>query len=143
MSELLVSALPLSEQIALELHMADKTMANVRALFAAFEPPAESPFTPSELAPIRPAGGSIPFPTVEHADMAQETVRFVPTRVCKCIRHARVYCDRAGGKTSFFAECAPCNLRTPRLPTMEAAADAWNNKDVQPIRHVAPTAVAA
>lgn len=143
MSELLVSALPLSDQIALEQHMAEKTMANVRALFAAFEPPAETPLTPFEPAPTRPAGGSILLSTAEHPAMAQETVRFVPTRVCTCIRRARMYCERAGGKTQFFAECAPCGIQTPRLPTLEAAADAWNNSDVQPIRHVAPATVAA
>ena len=69
--------------------------------------------------------------------MVQENVRFVPIRLCKCIRHARMYRTRGEGKPLFFAECAPCEIQTPRLPSIEEAADAWNAKDVQPMRRSA------
>jgi len=65
MSCLMLSELPLSEQIALELLWSDKLLAKARAVLNTLDAPA----TPSgfPLGQPYPAGASIPLPTMEPA----------------------------------------------------------------------------
>lgn len=129
MSELMVASLPLSDQIALELKLADKTMANVRALFAAFELPVEKvhPLCP---APVRPTGRSIPFPTAEHTAMEMQCNDHPPLQVCGPGHRPLMFKKTADLRTLYYVSCGACAVRTSRFQTTAAAADAWAKRDV-------------
>lgn len=56
--------------------------------------------------------------------MIQEQIKvegqFAP---CICGRQPRIY--RVRGRELFLLECAPCGTRTPKLPTLQQAVEAW------------------
>lgn len=143
MSELLVSALPLADQAEIQLRESNRTIASVRALLAAFEPPAE-PASPSCPAPSRPAGGSIPFSTAEHIAMMQrQCTDHPPLQVCHPGHLPKMFEVTGNLKTQFQVECGACGVRTARWHSQEAAATAWANRDVMQIVQVAPAQAVA
>ena len=49
-----------------------------------------------------------------------------------CGRQPRVYGVR--GKEQRLLECAPCGIRTAKLPTMQEAVAMWERQETQPVR---------
>lgn len=128
MSCLSFSELSLSEQIELELARSNRLIAQAAAVLATFEP--RVPRIPSHPS-ARGARGS--NPSQDHPNVLERQHRqHPPLRVCNCIRMPHMYEARGNNTVRFYVECAVCEIRSPRVATPEAAADAWNARDLVP-----------
>jgi hypothetical protein len=129
MSCLAVSELSVSEQVELTLAMSDRTIARAAEVLATFDPRVPG-FSPLSTA-TRPRGSNLP-PQEASRMIERQLQNHPPLRVCNCIRWPHMYEARGNNAVRFYVECAPCEIRSPRVSTPEAAAEAWNARDLVP-----------
>lgn len=144
-SLLLLEELPLSDQIAIELARAEKLRAKALALVPSLDPsaaPLAAPCSESNapFPPVSPrqAGGSFFLYTAETTAMMQEQLNDHPPLQCCAPGHTPHMIQSTGNlRRVFHVECPLCNVATAKFSAMQAAADRWTARDVQPIRAVA------
>ncbi|MGC1550346.1 MAG: hypothetical protein WA777_17640 [Rhodanobacter sp.] len=138
MSCLMLSELPLSDQIAIELAMAEKLAARTRHLL----PSLDSAVDPVSPPCVGAAVESIPLSTAENAAMVEQEYRqHPPLQVCAPGHRPRMYQATGNREVRFYVECPLCNVKTAKRASPEIAAKDWTQRDVQPI-HIHTAAVA-
>lgn len=146
MSCLMLSELPLADQVAIELAVAAKLAAKTRALLTLLNPPAE-PAIPPCMAPshdLAADGFNSLFHAAEDPAMVETQVtNHPPLQVCFDGHRPRMY--RAAGNcvVVFYVECSLCGVRSPRMGTADDAANRWALRDVTTFAASVPMAVAS
>jgi len=127
MSCLSIAELPVSEQVEISLAHADRLIARTSHVLATFDSRATGS-SPEVSAPC--ARGSILFRQEDPNVIERQHRQHPPLRVCNCIRAPRMFEARGDGVVRYYVECAPCAIRSPRLGSARAAANAWNARDL-------------
>lgn len=134
MSCLSIFELSLTEQNAIALIEADRLIAKTATALDQFDSRAAGfPSLPSALR----ARGSNPSWHEDCPMIERQYNDHPPLRVCHCIRRPIMYQARGNNAVRFYVECAPCELRSIRTSTPEAAATAWNDKQTVRVDHQA------
>lgn len=145
MSCLMLSELPLADQIAIELAVAAKLAAMAQAALTLLNPSADPAIPPVASTPPVAAGGFNPLPhAAEKPAMVESQVtNHPPLQVCFPGHRPRMY--RAAGNCTvvFYVECSLCGVRSPRMASADDAATRWAQRDVTTFAAAAPLAVAS
>lgn len=145
MSCLMLSELPLADQVAIELAVAAKLAAKTQALLILLNPSAETAIPPYVAPlPLAADGFNPVFHVAEDPAMVESQVsNHPPLQVCFPGHRPRMY--RAVGNCAvvFYVECSQCGVRSPRMATADHAAHRWAQRDVATIVTSVPMAAAS
>lgn len=126
MSCLSITELSVSEQVEISLAQADRLIVRTLDVLNAFDSRGAGHHPPSV---FRPRGSNLLCQEDPHV-LERQLQQHPVLRPCNCIRAPRMYEARGDGTVRYYVECAPCELRSPKLGSADAAAEAWNARDL-------------
>lgn len=131
----MLSELPLSEPIAIELRAAPRLQTPAIAALNFLESRAKAPSSPVGPHPPVPPVAQDHFTDEEgFAMIEQQVTDHPPLQVCHPGHRPRMYRAKGNCAVVYYVQCSPCGVRSPRLGTPEAAAESWAARDVMPLQ---------